>query len=89
MENQLDRSRLAHSGSRSGLDDYNDGSSYSHYMGNDEFYSFERMMQSTAKPDESTGQVAFGNELETDGELAETARKDPENSDQGKLHSGL
>lgn len=56
QENQTTQHHGAHSNSRSGLSDYNDGSIFTHYLGNDD-------QEKNPKDDESEfdGQVALGN----------------------------
>ncbi len=63
----------AHSGSRSGLSDYNDGGNLSHYGGNDEAFPVEE-----EKEEDFDGSVAYGNDNEVEEEV-----------DHGKYHSGL
>jgi len=65
----------AHSGSRSGLSDYNDGGQLSHYGGNEDSYS-----NHTESEDDFDGKVAYGNENE---------EVDDEEEDLVKYHSGL
>lgn len=66
----------AHSGSHSGLSDYNDGGSFSHYGGNDDNYTHEK--DKNAETEDFDGKVAYGNDSESD-----------DDNDHGKYHSGL
>lgn len=63
----------AHSGSRSDISDYNDGSSLTHYLGNDELGDYQEASF-------FDGSIALGNDLKKD---------DEESQDFGKAHSGL
>jgi hypothetical protein len=66
----------AHSGSRLGISDYNDGGEFSHYGGNDDIRKHTRESDREVISDE-IGIVAYGNDNESDEE------------DYGKSHSGL
>ncbi len=63
----------AHSGTRKGISDYNDGGNLSHYGGNDDIHKH----QENEKQSEEIGKIAYGNDNESDDE------------DYGKSHSGL
>jgi hypothetical protein len=57
----------AHSGTRHGITDYNDGGNVTHYGGNDESYNFvEDAFSTTQSQPELEGKVALGNNLEPD-----------------------
>lgn len=93
MENQSSQNQVskekkhtqhhgAHSGSRSGLSDYNDGGNISHYGGNEDSYNFENQQafEASEEENEEVGKIAYGNDKEAEEENEE---------DYGKYHSGL
>ena len=53
----------AHSGTRKGISDYNDGGDLSHYGGNDDIHKQDPESANKTKSDE-IGKIAYGNDNE-------------------------
>lgn len=75
-DNQLTQNHGAHSGSRSGISDYNDGANVSHYQGNEENRKQDLSGQpafesSNQQVNTKIGKEAWGNELKEENDRAE------------------